>query len=49
MKEVEAVKRVALPDSAHFGFYKGYVGTGQHDYGAADISGKGITVYAKEK
>eukprot|EP00731_Ephydatia_muelleri_P001335 Em0001g1335a len=49
MKEVEAVKRVALPDSAHFGFYKGYVGTGQHDYGVADISGKGITVYAKEK
>ena len=49
MKEVEAVKKVALSDSAHLAFYKGYVGTGIHDYGTADISGKGITVYAKQQ
>ena len=49
MKEVEAVKKVALPDSAHFAFYKEYIETQKHNYAAADISGKGITVYAKQQ
>ena len=49
MKGVEAVKKVALPDSAHFGFYKEYVGTQKHNYAVADITGKGITVYAKQE
>lgn len=48
MKGVEAVKKSYQPPEAHLAFINS-VKTGVHDYSHADVTGQGITVYAKKE
>ena len=48
MKATDAVKRSYQPPEAHAAFIKS-VKAGPHDYGHADTTGQGITIYAKKE
>ena len=48
MKSTEAVKSSYQPTEAHLAFIKSVKG-GVHDYSHADVTGKGITIYAKKE
>ena len=49
MKATEAVKKSYLPPEAHAAFFKLMQATGTHDYSHADVTGEGITIYAKKE
>lgn len=48
MKANDAVKQSYSPPEAHAAFAKS-VRAGSHDYSHADVTGKGITIYAKKE
>ena len=48
MKATDAVKRTYQPPEAHAAFYKS-VKAGSGDYSHADVTGEGITIYAKKE
>lgn len=48
MKNSAAVKKSYQPPEAHAAFVKSYV-SGNHDYSHADVTGEGITIYAKKE
>lgn len=48
MKANDAVKQSYQPPEAHAAFAKS-VRAGSHDYSHADVTGKGITIYAKKE
>jgi glutathione S-transferase len=48
MKGVEAVRKSYQPPEAHLAFINS-VKAGVHDYSHADVTGKGITIYAKKE
>ena len=47
MKATEPVKKSYQPPEAHAAFVKS-VQAGTHDYSHADVTGEGITIYAKK-
>ena len=49
MKEDDAVKQSYLPTENHLAFYKSFQNGGSHDYGTADLTGKGVNIYTKPK
>lgn len=48
MKENDVVKQSYLPTENHVAFIKSFTQGGKHDYGAADLTGKGVVIYTKE-
>ena len=48
MKQTDAVKKSMLTDEAHLAFIKSFK-EGKHDYGHADLTGEGITIYTKKQ
>ncbi len=48
MKENEAVKQSFLPTKNHLAFLKSYL-SGEHDYGAVDLTGEGVRIYTKKE
>ena len=48
MKATDAVKKSYQPPEAHAAFIKS-VKSGVHDYSHADVTGEGITIYAKKE
>jgi glutathione S-transferase len=48
MKATDAVKKLYQPPEAHLAFVKS-VQAGVHDYSHADVTSKGITIYAKKE
>ena len=50
MLQDPAVKKTALAPEKHLAFFKSYFQPGgKHDYGVADLDGKGVTIYTRKE
>ena len=48
MKKNDAVKQSYLPPENYLAFRRNISQTGEQDYGATDLTGKGVVIYTKK-
>ena len=49
MKSTPEVKKSYQPPEAHAAFVNSFKSGGSHDYSHADVTGEGITIYARKE